>query len=218
MQASPIQTPPSSAAAANRAITCFTPGSAITTLNGKINVCDLTVGNRVLTRDRGFQPVRWIGRRQLQARDILDNAPIHIRAGALGPGMPDRDMVMSPRHRVLTTNRGTLRALGETEALVEAAALLGQPGITRITPRKLTYIHVLFDQHEVIHSDNIWSESFHLSSATARALLRDQHTDLIRIFPGIAAPDADDPQRPARACLSAQDWADLRSDQGAVPA
>lgn len=206
MQAPPDTGRQSPAPNCGTAITCFTPDTAITTLNGKKNVWRLAAGDRVLTRDRGFQPVLWIGQRHLRAQDVAEQAPVLIRAGSLGPGMPDRDMVISPHHRVLTTDRAALAQLGETEALIEAAALIGRPGISRVAPRRLTYIHVLLDQHEVIHSDNIWSESFHLSSATARALLNEHPFRDKPACSRIADAAGATPHALARACLTAQDW------------
>lgn len=162
-----------------QAITCFTPGTCIATRNGLKAVETLEPGDRVLTRDRGFQSVRWVGRRDVSfgATANKSNAlPVLIRANALGPGRPERDVVVSPRHRILTTEKRLLSVMGEVEALVEASALVGQPGVMCVLPHQLTYIHLLFDQHEVILSDNLWSESFFLGRPTIAALLREQNT------------------------------------------
>ena len=70
-------------------IACFTPGSLIATEAGEVAVERLQPGDRVLTRDSGMQPIRWIGTRRLSIGElIVDPAlqPIRIRAGALGAG------------------------------------------------------------------------------------------------------------------------------------
>ncbi|WP_299850041.1 Hint domain-containing protein [uncultured Roseovarius sp.] len=188
-----------------RAITCFTPRTGISTLNGLKAVETLEVGDRVLTRDRGFQAVRWVGQRRLSFDAIPNNPnslPVLIRANALGPGTPERDMIVSPRHRILTTEKKLLSPMGEAEALVEASALVGQPGVMCVIPHYLTYIHVLFDQHEVILSDNLWSESFFLGRPTIEALLEDQNTAIQDIFPQIATNPETSPQQLARPCLT----------------
>ncbi len=188
-----------------QAITCFTPGTNIATLRGLKPVETLDVGDRVLTRDRGFQSVRWIGKRNVSFGTMPNqpNAlPVLIRANAFGPGKPERDIIVSPRHRLLTTEKKLLSGLGETEALIEASALVGKPGVMCVIPHYLTYIHVLFDQHEVILSDNLWSESFYLGRPTIAALLREQNSALKEVFPEIAT----DPQTPlqelARVCVT----------------
>lgn len=49
-------------------IPCFMRGTTITTFNGEVMVELLQQGDLVLTRDHGFQPVRWIGKARLEAR------------------------------------------------------------------------------------------------------------------------------------------------------
>lgn len=113
------------------AVTCLIPGTAITTLSDKHPVETLRPGMRVLTRDRGFQPVIWSGRRCLEAQDLAESpdlCPFLIRKGTLGSHLPERDLVVSPRQRMLTKAAQHRALTGETDALIEARALLGQPG------------------------------------------------------------------------------------------
>ncbi|WP_172982823.1 Hint domain-containing protein [Roseovarius bejariae] len=152
-----------------RAVTCFTPGTAITTLSGKRLVEDLKQGDRILTRDRGFQPLLWAGRRELSVASVVHDeglCPVRIKAGTLGPSLPDRDLVVSPGHRFLTTEKTLVDSIGESECLIQACDLLGKPGIDKAPAKTITYIHLLFDQHELILSDNAWSESYHLGEST----------------------------------------------------
>lgn len=191
-----------------QAVTCFTPGTCIATITGLKPVETLEIGDRVLTRDRGFQPIRWLGQRQVMCPELptkRNALPVLIRAGALGPGKPERDIIVSPRHRLLTTDKALVATLGETEALVEASALIGRPGVMGVVPHSLTYIHVLFDQHEVILSDNLWSESFFLGRPTIAALLREQNEAIQKIFPEIMTNPSKSPQTLARSCLTRED-------------
>lgn len=191
-----------------RAITCFTPGTRIATKTGLVPVEKITVGDRVLTRDCGFQPVRWVGQRTVGCTNLRSTShalPVLIRADALGPGQPERDMIVSPRHRLLTTDIVHLDLAGESEALIEAGALVGRPGIMCVLPHELSYIHILFDHHEVVLSDNLWSESFHLSTPTVTALLKDQSTAIEEIFPRIKVRTQAPLQETARPCLSRED-------------
>lgn len=72
-------------------IICFTPGTRIITRAGFMPIEDLSVGDRVMTRDHGFQEIAWIGQRALSQQD-LRAAPklrlILIRCSALGPDRP----------------------------------------------------------------------------------------------------------------------------------
>ncbi|QUJ76733.1 Hint domain-containing protein [Sulfitobacter albidus] len=51
-------------------VPCFTPGTRIATDRGGLRVEDLRVGDLVKTRDNGLQPIRWIGTKVLNARDL----------------------------------------------------------------------------------------------------------------------------------------------------
>ncbi|MDT8326628.1 MAG: Hint domain-containing protein [Roseovarius sp.] len=182
------------------AVTCFTQGTAITTLAGKRPVETLRPGMRVLTRDRGFQPVIWSGRRCIEAQELAatpDLCPVLIHKGALGSGLPERDLLVSPGHRMLSTDPAHRAPTGETETLIEARALLGRPGITRARPAQLCYIHLAFDHHEIILSENTWSESFHIGPVTALALSSDHRSHLLATCP---APNG---QPLARTCIPA---------------
>ena len=72
----------------------------------------LRVGDLVLTEDHGPQPLVWVGARSLGPADLAANPalqPVRIAAGALGLGLPARDLVVSPQHRL-----GRKRFLGST--------------------------------------------------------------------------------------------------------
>lgn len=189
--------------AADRAVPCFTPGTLVTTRSGKRPVETLQPGDMLLTRDRGFQPVVWRGMRRAALTDApREAAPVLIRAGAFGPGQPERDMVVSPGHRVLSTDPDLLRSLGEPEALVEARALTGCPGIERPGFGAVGYVHLLMEKHEVILAENTWTESLRLTAS----LLRDLSASGVAGV-GLALARSGDKttasaQTPARHCLS----------------
>lgn len=86
---------------------CFAAGTQLMTPTGPRAIEDIAVGDLVLTVDRGPQPVRWRGKRKLDAIDLHiapHLRPIRIKAGALGPDLPERDLVVSPQHRILVSS------------------------------------------------------------------------------------------------------------------
>lgn len=114
-------------------VPCFTPGTQIETPDGPRPVESLRVGDAVLTLDHGAQPLRWIARRHLNAGDIdlrPELCPIRIAAGALGPGRPAQDLVVSPQHRILLRSRIVERMTAEPEVLIAARHLTALPGIS----------------------------------------------------------------------------------------
>ena len=170
---------------------CITPGTLIETDRGAVPVETLRVGDRVLTRDHGLQPIRWIGRRDLTAAELLRNPrlrPILIGAGALGPGQPRRDMRVSPQHRLLMTGAHPELISGEAEVLAPALYFLGQPGIVQdAAAMGVSYLHLMFDQHEIVMSDGIWSESFQPGAQTLSSMEAAQRAELLALFPELSS-------------------------------
>lgn len=167
-------------------IPCFTPGTLIATPQGERKVEDLKVGDRVITRDNGIQEIRWYGQRHLSHDDLAQDAklnPILIRMGALGNGLPERDMLLSPNHRVLVANDKTALYFEDREVLIAAKHLIGLEGIDVVESSEVTYIHFMFDQHEVVLSDGAWTESFQPGDQTLRGLDRAQRAEIFAIFP-----------------------------------
>jgi len=44
--------------------------------------------------------------------------------------------------------------------LVRALHLTALPGVARAAVTQVTYLHLMFDRHEIIIADGTWSESF----------------------------------------------------------
>ena len=170
---------------------CFTAGTLIDTARGPRPVESLRAGDLVVTRDRGPRPLRWTGARRLTARmlDIAPNLrPVRIRAGALGPGLPGRDLTVSPQHRVLVRSRIAERLTGAQEALVPAIHLCAMPGIAVESPVDgIEYLHLLFDRHEIVRSDGCWTESLFTGPQALRSLTPAGRREIRALFPGLFA-------------------------------
>ncbi len=167
-------------------VPCFTPGTLIATPKGERRVEDLAVGDRVITRDNGIQEIRWIGTRALSGEELVaaeNLRPVLIRAGALGNGLPERDMMVSPNHRVLVANDRTALYFEDREVLVAAKHLTGLDGVDVVDASGVTYIHFMFAQHEVVLSDGTWSESFQPGDQTLAGLVDEQREEIYMLFP-----------------------------------
>ena len=172
-----------------RVVPCFTPGTRIATAAGEVAVECLRPGDRVRTRDDGLQSVRWIGRRDLSEADLTADEtlrPVRIAKGALGRGLPERDMCVSPQHRVLVSDPMTALYFGLDEALVAARHLVGRPGITREARGPVSYLHILFDRHQLVLSDGAWTESFQPGPHSLSGLASDSRVEILRLFPELA--------------------------------
>jgi len=173
-----------------RVIPCFTPGTMILTAEGERPVESLRPGDRIITRDDGIQKLRWVGRRTLSGEEVsADDSlrPVRIAAGALGQGLPERDMEVSPQHRMLIAGSDAALFFETPEVLAAACHLVDRPGIARAEPgRPVTYIHLMFDRHELVLSNGSWSESFQPGDHSLAGLDTPQRAELLALFPELA--------------------------------
>jgi len=184
---------------------CFTLGTLITTVQGEIPVEELTVGDQVLTRDNGLQPIRWIGTRHIDGRELAALPhlyPILIRAGALGKGLPEHDMRLSPNHRLYVSSAQTALYFKEREVLVAAKHLVNHRGVFEVECLGTTYIHFLFDRHELVLSNGSWSESFQPEDYSLRGIGNAQRQEIYEVFPDLAKRKRDGQFAPARKVLT----------------
>lgn len=167
---------------------CFTLGTLIATPSGERAVEELRPGDLVLTRDNGAQPLVWVGKRHFSGRMLLENKhlrPVLIRQGALGGGVPHRDMRVSPNHRMLVSSDQTALYFQEREVLAAAKHLINHRGVHEIHPTGATYVHFMFERHQVVLSDGAWSESFQPSDYALKGVGNAQRTEICRLFPSL---------------------------------
>lgn len=168
-------------------IPCFVGDTLILTPGGEVRADRLRPGDLVMTRDHGPQPLRWVGGRSVPAEALAANPrlrPVRITAGALGPGCPARDLLVSRQHRILLASRIARRMFGVSEILVPAIRLTGLDGVSVVTAdAPVTYIHLLFDHHEVVLAQGAMSESLLTGAEAVRALAPDQQRELRALLP-----------------------------------
>lgn len=173
-------------------IPCFTPGTLIATAKGERRVEDLMVGDRIITRDNGIQEISWIGSKAMSGRDLLQRPefkPILVKAGSLASGIPERDMMLSPNHKVLWTGDQAELYFEQREVLVAAKHLIGMPGVQQVNVTRTSYIHFMFEQHEVVLSDGAWTESFHPGDYSLNSMDNAAREEIIALFPELATEE-----------------------------
>jgi len=136
-------------------IPCFVAGTLIATPDGEVPVESLQPGDLVLTHDNGPQALRWIGRRQVAAEGSF--APIRIAADTFGR---HRELLVSPLHRVLIRDALAELLFGEPDVLVAARDLVNDHSVRAISGGTVDYVHILFDEHQVVFSEGLATESF----------------------------------------------------------
>ncbi|MDO5658236.1 MAG: Hint domain-containing protein [Paracoccus sp. (in: a-proteobacteria)] len=196
---------------------CFAAGTRIATPCGARRVEDLRAGDLVLTMDHGAQPVLWTGRRHLGAAQLdlrPDLRPIRIAAGALRPGLPRRDILLSPQHRVLIQDP----RLNAPEGLLVSARLLlqaGWPGVSTAREfAEVVYCHIALADHQIVLAEGAATESLFTGPVALRQIGPADRARLIRALPALA--EGKNPMTPARPF--ARRGAFLRAMRGRVMA
>ncbi|MCA3367837.1 MAG: Hint domain-containing protein, partial [Roseomonas sp.] len=138
-------------------VVCFAEGTRTVTPNGEDLVENLRAGDMVLARrvgQAGFEPLRWVGFMDIavprNAVMAAKTAPVLIKAGAIAPGMPARDLRVSPDH-----------AMEVDGHLIPAKHLVnGSSIIQEIWCKRVRYFHLELEAHGLLLSEGTWSESY----------------------------------------------------------
>ncbi|HGG64087.1 MAG TPA: type I secretion protein [Rhodobacteraceae bacterium] len=189
-------------------VPCFTPGTLIATPKGERLVEDLAVGDKIITRDNGIQEIRWVGEKKLHWQDLATNPhlmPILIKKGALGNDLPERDMLVSPNHRMLVSNDKTSLYFEEREVLAAAKHLVNNRDILQQEVISTSYLHFMFDNHEVVLSDGAWTESFQPGDMALKSVGNAQRNEIMELFPELATRDGINAYQSARKTLKAHE-------------
>ena len=170
-------------------ITCFVRGTLIETENGPVPVEQLRAGSKILTADGSFKTLRIPMNRKLSAHEVMSNpklAPVRISAGALGGGLPKRDLLVSRQHRMLVSSKICERMFGQSEVLISAIRLTELPGIF-VEPDhgSVEYFHLLFDSHEVIIAEGAPTESFFTGPEAMKSMSRGARQEILSLFPEV---------------------------------
>lgn len=139
----------------SNAANCFLTGTRIATPGGPRAIETLQPDELVLTADGRVIPVVWVWRQAVVPLFGLTEAltPILIAAGALGPGRPARDLVVTADHALAL--EGVLVNAG---ALVNGASIRPLPAAQM--PRQLVYWHIETQAHEILLAEDCPTESY----------------------------------------------------------
>lgn len=184
-------------------VTCFADGTLIDTLRGPMAVETLRPGMRIILAEGGEATLRAVLHRDVPGVLLAGDPslqPIKISAGALGLGLPKRDLWVSRHHRMLVSSPVCDRMFGAREVLVPAHQLCALPGIYVDAARSaVTYYHMVFDAHCVVLANGAPSESFFPGPEALKSLSPEARAEFEALFPDyVAAPEMARFQPPPR--------------------
>ncbi|MFK7938223.1 MAG: Hint domain-containing protein [Roseovarius sp.] len=192
-------------------IICFTPSTMILTAQGDRPVESLKAGDQIITRDHGTQTLRWVGHSTVPGRG--SHAPVRIDAGVIGARRP---LLVSPQHRVLFEGYQCELLFGTDEVFAAATHLEDGYHVQRAPKPLVTYIHLMFDAHEVIYAEGAPTESFFAGDVGIAAISGFAREELFHAFPALRS-DVSAYGDTARVCLKAHEARLLMPDRTALP-
>ncbi len=150
------------AAVAEAAPPCFLPGTRVLTWRGEVAVEALALGDLLMTAGGGWQELRWVGRGRAEIGAAEDHParPVLIRAGALGEGVPRRDLRVTQGHCLLFPDGEGPGALVPAVLLVNGRSILLEPGGGTVE-----YYHVGVTGHDVVLAEGAACETWHHDGA-----------------------------------------------------
>ena len=155
---------------------CYLEGTLIRTVTGEQKVEDLAIGDMLITVEDQIRPVKWIGRMSFKKssrdwqRAIL---PVRIAKGALGNGLPLRDLFVSQKHKLLLEG-----------VFVSAEDLLNGDTVKIAASDgtiKLNYFHVALETHEALLAEGQPAETLR-TDATNREKF-ENFAEYLRLYP-----------------------------------
>ena len=134
-------------------IACYCPGTMIRTPGGDVAIEGLGIGDVVLTAGGRVREIVWIGRRAYSRRFVRGRRhlmPVRIAAGALGENVPNRDLLVSPKHAMFLDGM-----------LVPAVELVNGVSVVQVSDGDaVEYIHLELESHDLLVANNAASESY----------------------------------------------------------
>ena len=166
---------------------CLSGDTPIKTVRGPKNMNDVEVGDQVFTKGNGVQTVRWVGKRKVDFRNndaMRKHLPVVFERNALGKNRPHKRLRVSPHHRMLVEHWRAELLFGECEVFAFAKSLVnGDTVWIDYACETIEYVHLLFDQHEVIFAAGTPVESLHPGKEALTHMDRQAREEILELFP-----------------------------------
>lgn len=131
---------------------CFAAGTLIRTPRGEAPIERLAVGDLVVTVSGEARPITWIGSRTMRCEEAPDPAtcrPVRVRAGAIAPGLPARDLMLSPLH-----------SLYFDDVLIPVGRLINGTTIVQEPCAQVAYWHLALETHDAVLAEGLPAETY----------------------------------------------------------
>ena len=184
---------------------CLGTGTMIATEQGPQPIDWLRPGDRILTRDNGYQPLLWLSQHVIPRRSPATTRPQRIAEDSFGPGLPEHPMIATPGLGVLLAGHELELWFAEPEMFAALRDLT--PTATPLEGRQSLY-GLLFATPEVVLAQGLW-----VNSIQADAGFVTQLPDRVRS--ALSARLAEGHREPARGWMESWEVAMFTRARGA---
>jgi len=133
---------------------CFLPGTLVATPQGERPIESFAIGDEITLANGEIRPIKWIGKTtaKLHRFNRKSATPVLIRAGALGGGLPKRDLYTTYDHGFALDG-----------VLAIAGVLVNGTSIVQCSDwpeDEVTYFQLEVEGHELMVVEGIAAETF----------------------------------------------------------
>ena len=133
-------------------VPCFCSGTRLANEVGQVAVERVRAGDRLRLARGGLARVVWVGHREISCdrhprpHDVW---PVRVRAGAVAPRVPVRDLLLSPDH-----------AIAVAGALIPVRHLINGASIAQEPRARARYHHIELERHDLLLAEGLAAESY----------------------------------------------------------
>ena len=174
---------------------CFAAGTQIATKSGYVLVETLSEGDEVMTMHHGFQPVRLV--QSSKRPKTGSHAPVIFTETALANGngglikstdwdQENKALIVSQQHGVILRDTRATAFLDTDLFLIASKHLVNNDSIyIDDDGKEIEYLHLMFDTHQIINANGVWSESFYPGPEAMKGMRTEQRSEIYEIAPGL---------------------------------
>lgn len=161
----------------NGAVPCFTRGTRVLTSRGPVPIEEIQLGDLLVTKNQGAQPVVWTGARRISGLARRPHLrPVILQAQALGNSRP---IMVSPQHAFLLNGR-LVRAKHLAEIWSDEIACVASH------LSHVDYYHLMTPCHALIRAEGVWTETLYPGEYLLDTMPPSFRRTIVDVFPPAA--------------------------------
>ncbi len=180
---------------------CFLEGTRIRVPLGYAAIEHLNRGDSIVDVNGKRHSILYIAKAEITLISGMEHLyhrwfPVRIPVGTFGEGRPYRDTYLSQQHRILVDGPEVELVLAEQQALAPACGFVDFGASLETSLRKITYYHILCEEHVVLMANGMPCETLFLGDLLMRGAKTAAKDEVQHFFGDLVARIS--PERMAR--------------------